>query len=442
MTRTLSSLLLLAAVGLGQDFGAKADAYVQSYVRDKMFRGVVLVAKDGKPVFRKGYGNANDEWDIPNAPDTRFRLGSITKQFTAVAILQLAEQGKLNVEHPLQKYYAEAPESWKGITIHHLLNHTSGIKSYTSIDKFFPKMSRDARTPAEIIRLTQDQALEFAPGEKYAYNNTGYILLGYIIEKVSGKSYADYVRDHIFEPAGMKDSGYDTASAVIKKRAAGYEANGANTPFLDMSLPYAAGSLYSTVDDLVKWDEALHANKLISRASFEAMTKPGKGNYGYGLVMQTIDGKPAQLHGGGINGFNTNMIRFPNEHVVAIALANQSSSAPDRIAVQLARMYLGADVQPRPLITEVTLTSAQLDALAGRYELAPNFVVRIWREGKEMRAQATNQRDLIVVAIAENKLYSRDADAQFEFHRGEDGKVTGMTLHQGGQKIPGERIGD
>ncbi len=165
-------LASLAALALSQDFPTKADTYVQSWARDGLFRGSILVAKDGHPIFRKGYGLANSEWDIPNSPETKFRLGSITKQFTAVAVLQLAEQNKLKLSDPVKLHYPDAPATWDKITIHHLLNHTSGIKSYTGLRDFFSKHAHQARTPSEIVKLTQDMPLEFKPGEKFAYNNT------------------------------------------------------------------------------------------------------------------------------------------------------------------------------------------------------------------------------------------------------------------------------
>ena len=209
MNRFTFLLLTASAILSAQDYASKAQAYVDSWLRDGQFTGAVLVMKDGQPLFRKGYGHANREWNIANAPDTRFRLGSITKQFTAAAILQLAEQGKLSITDPVSKHYPDAPAAWEKITIHHLLNHTSGIPSYTAIPDFFAKQSMIRRTPTEIVRLTQDKPLEFEPGSKFAYNNTGYVLLGAIIERITGGSYDAYLRKNIFEPLGLKDSGYD-----------------------------------------------------------------------------------------------------------------------------------------------------------------------------------------------------------------------------------------
>lgn len=432
----------LASLASAQDFATKADAYVQSWVRDRQFRGAVLVAQDGQPTFRKAYGKANDEWDIPNTPDTKFRLGSITKQFTAVAILQLAEKGKLKLDDPIKIYYPDAPAAWDRVTIHHLLNHTSGIPSYTDLPGFMAQRSQNPLKPAEIVKLTQNRPLEFQPGEGYKYNNTGYILLGVVIEKASGQSYATYIQKNLLEPLGMRDSGYDLSAPIIKKRASGYQPDGTNAPFIDMTLPYAAGSLYSTVDDLLKWEQAMYTEKLISKASFEKMTTPGKGEYGYGIVSQTLFGKKAHGHGGGINGFNTMMLRFPDQKVTTIVFANQNGPAAEQIARDLARLHFGEDVQPRPAYTEIKLPAKTIDSLAGRYQIAPNFVLKVWREGDQILTQATGQDIIEVFAKAENRLAAKVMEAELEFQRDADGKVTGLIIHQGGRTMPAKRLAD
>lgn len=440
--RILLSLWLSAALLCAQDFTAKAGAYVDSWARDGHFSGTVLVAKDGKPLLRKGWGMANREWNIPNAPDTRFRLGSITKQFTAAAILKLAEEGKLTLQDPVGKYYTDAPATWEKITIHHLLNHTSGIVSYTGLPGFFQKESMTARKPAEIVKLTQDKPLEFEPGSKMKYNNTGYILLGYVIEKVSGMPYDEYLKKNLFEPLGLKDTGYDWNQAIIARRASGYLPDGKNAPYLDMSLPYAAGSLYSTVDDLAAWAAALESGKVVSKENYTKMTTPYLNNYGYGLVMEKIENHGVVGHGGGINGFNTMLLRASSDGLTVAVLANQNTPAADRIGKDLVALYLGKDVKPRPVLTEVKLPAQKLDSVAGQYELRPGFVLKVWREGEQLMTQATGQGKLPIQASAEDQFYSTLVDARITFQRGPDGKVTQLTLHQGGREMVGKRIGD
>jgi CubicO group peptidase (beta-lactamase class C family) len=339
--RLIISLFLVIGLVNAQpapDFAAKADALLAA----SKFRGSVSVIHDGKPVFRKGYGLANSEWDIPNAPDTKFRIGSITKQFTAIAILQLAEKEKLRIDDPVSKYHT-TPAAWDKISIEHLLNHTSGIVSYTGLPNFFRDKARDPLSPAAIVDLTRDMPLEFEPGSKYKYNNSGYVFLGHIIERVSGMKYDAYVKQHILDPAGMADTGYDWSASIIPKRASGYNSDGKNAPYLDMSLPHAAGSLYSTVDDFIKWDRVLYTNKLITPQSWTRMTTPGKSNYGYGLIIDKLNGHARQMHGGGIHGFSTFFARFPDDRVAVVVFSNGSPTG--KLGEALSRLYFGEDIR-------------------------------------------------------------------------------------------------
>jgi D-alanyl-D-alanine carboxypeptidase len=327
---------LLALPLLAADFATDAD----ELVRKHRLSGAVSVAKDGKPVLRKGYGLANAEWDIPNTPDTKFRIGSITKQFTAVAILQLVEQGKLKLDDPIARHYDGAPAAWEKVTIHHLLNHTSGIPSYTNIKGFFQSSgSRNPLTSAEIVKITQDKPLEFEPGSQYNYNDSAFVLLGHLVEKLSGMKYDAYLREKILTPAGLTDTGYDWTGTVLRKRASGYSPDGTNTTYLDMTLPHGAGAMYSTVDDMVQWDRALIAGKLIGKESWTKMTTPGRSNYGYGLIIKTIAGHNSQSHGGGINGFNTHFMRFPDDGVVIAVFSNVNGPVADKLCAELAQLY-------------------------------------------------------------------------------------------------------
>jgi CubicO group peptidase (beta-lactamase class C family) len=373
------------------DYARGADGVIKAYVGPDVFSGAVLVAKDGKPVFRRAYGLADREWNVANTPETRFRLGSITKQFTATAILQLAEQGKLSVDDPISKYYPAAPAAWAPITLKHLLTHTSGIPSYTAIPGFFAQLARLDKTPDEIIALTRDKPLDFPPGSKYAYDNTGYVLLGYVVEKVSGQPYAAYLQDHIFTPLGMKDTGYDVSDTILPRRASGYSVAGGkarNAAFLSMSLPYAAGSLYSTVDDLLIWDQALHAGKAIKPASVAAMFTDYGFNYGFGQGLGPQNGHMTWGHGGGINGFATQLNRLPNDGLTVIVLGNIEQAPSGRIAQKLADLYFDPTVASG---TGVKPTIAEMDRYVGRYRMSPALVIEVTRDCDHLLAQATNQ---------------------------------------------------
>jgi len=322
-------IFLLILPAFAADKAAALDAFVARYHELGLFNGSALVAENGHPILRKGYGEANMEWHIANTPDTRFRLGSITKQFTATLVMQLVEQGQIDLNAPIARYLPDYPKSnGDRITIHELLNHTSGIPGYTEL----PAFGREARLPqkpAEFMKMFSSLELLFAPGTKYSYSNSGYFLLGVILEKITGKTYEELLRERIFEPLGMNESGYDSTRPLIQKRAAGYDSTldgYVNTGYLDMGEPYAAGSLYSSVDDLLKWDQSLYGDKILSDASKQKMFTPGLGNYGFAFVIHkgtvtTIE------HGGGINGFNT-VISRDIEPKRTYLLLNNTGGAP------------------------------------------------------------------------------------------------------------------
>jgi len=338
ITRLLGALVVITALAVGQDaeIAAKLDSVVAGYARNRNFIGAVLVAKGGKILLEKGYGMANIELDVPNKPETKFRLGSITKQFTSTAILQLNEQGKLAFTDAACKYLDNCPEAWKPVTIHHLLTHTSGIPSYTAMKEFpTPKFMRQPLSAVEVVMLTKDKPLDFEPGTKYAYDNTGYVLLGVIIEKASGEKYSDYLKKHVFEPLDMQDSGFDVTRTVLKNRASGYSPGPGglvNADYLDMSLPHAAGSLYSTARDLYRWDRSLYTEKVMSKASKDAAWTPVKNDYGFGWAVKKLHGRSQQGHGGGINGFSTMITRFPDDDAVVIVLSNNQAAPTGIIA--------------------------------------------------------------------------------------------------------------
>ena len=329
----LLAVLALQTSAFAQDKAAKIDQLISLYQKYGQFNGSALVADNGKVVYKKGVGLANMEWNIPNAPDTKFRLGSITKQFTSTLILQLVEQGKIKLDGKLTDYLPDyRKDTGDKVTIHNLLSHTSGIPSYTSLPGFFQNVSRNPFTVGDFIKKYASGDLEFEPGTKFVYDNSGYFLLGAIIEKVTGKPYEQVLKENIFDPVGMKNSGYDRWGTILNKRATGYSRTprGYQTaPYLDMSIPYAAGSLYSTVEDLYLWDQALYGEKILSAKSKELMFKPNLNNYGYGFVMiKATFAPPSKLevpviqHNGGINGFSTTIVRMTNEKRLIVLLDN------------------------------------------------------------------------------------------------------------------------
>ena len=341
---------------LAQDKAAKIDELMKVYNSYGQFNGAVLVAENGKVIFKKGYGMANMEWNIPVEPDTKFRLGSITKQFTSMLILQLVQEGKIKLEGKLTDYLPDyRKDTGDRITIHQLLNHTSGIPSYTGLPNFFQEISRNPYSVSDFVKKFASGDLEFEPGTKWNYNNSGYFLLGAIVERVAGKPYEQVLKERILDPVGMKNTGYDHHETILAKRAAGYEKRPGgyvNAPYLDMALPYAAGSLYSTVEDLYLWDQALYTDKLLSAQLKESMYKPGLSNYAYGWVVRKAplgaQDEPVMIieHGGGINGFNTLITRMPESKNLIVLLNNTGGTKLGEMSQKIAGILFGKPYKP------------------------------------------------------------------------------------------------
>lgn len=329
---------------------ADYDAVVRPYVQQGRFMGAVLVARDGKMLFSRGYGVANLEWNIANTPLTKFRIGSVTKQFTAAMILLLAEDGKLRLEDPVSSHWSDAPAAWKDITLFHLLTHTSGIPNYTGFPEFASLQYFD--TPVDkLVELVRDRPLDFVPGSKYDYSNSGYVLLGYLIERISGQRYDDFVRSRIFVPLGMKDSGYDSNTAIIERRAAGYERRRdrplVNADFVHMSTPHAAGALYSTTEDLLRWSDGLFGGKLLSAESLKKMTTPYKDGYALGVEVKQVDGHDVIEHDGAIDGFDSFLSYYPAQKVTVIVLSNVAGGRRmGDITRELAALAVGRGERP------------------------------------------------------------------------------------------------
>ena len=325
------------------DLAPRADEYLSAETRAGRFSGAALIARDGKVLFSRGYGFANAEHEVPNTPQTKFRLGSVTKQFTAMAIMILQERGKLSTQDPVAKYVPDCPDAWRDITLHHVLTYTAGIPNLTTFPDYRQTMMLPSSIASTVARF-KNRPLEFKPGERFQYSNSGYILLGYIIELVSGGSYEDFLRRNIFEPLKMADSGYDHYEPVLKHRAAGYArpvGKSINAPYQDMSIPHGAGALYSTTEDLLRWDQALYTGQLVSQKSIETIFTPNKNNYAYGWMVSEQFGRKEISHGGQINGFSSFIARYPADKVCVIVLSNFGQTKPRQISLDLAAMLFG-----------------------------------------------------------------------------------------------------
>ncbi|WOD43186.1 serine hydrolase [Hwangdonia lutea] len=365
-------VLLIGQINIAQNKVEQIDKLISVYAEYGKFNGSVLVADNGKVIYKKGFGMANMEWDIPNQPNTKHRLGSITKQFTAMLILQLAANGILDLQAPITTYLPDYPKSTGDkITTHHLLTHTSGIPNYTAFPRFFQDESRNPYTPEEFVEKFADKDLEFTPGERFNYSNSGYFLLGVIIEKLTGKTYEQMLNSNIFTPLNMHNSGYDNHADIIKNRATGYERNGngyVNSRYLDMSIPYAAGSLYSTVEDLYLWDQALYTNKLLPQKYMDLYFEPyipafGRGHYAYGWgvgynnIGKSTDSIYTIGHGGGINGFNTNISRAPSDKSLVVLLSNAGGAPLNQMTQAIRGIMHGKEYSlPKQSVANALLT--------------------------------------------------------------------------------------
>lgn len=425
-----------------QDPTARMQQVIRSYVDNKTFMGTVLVAKDGKLLINEGYGSADLEWKIPNSPQVKFRLGSLTKQFTATSILLLEERGKLKVEDPVSKYMTDAPAAWQKITIYNLLTHTSGIPSFTSFPDYRSTEWKDT-TPGELVARFKDKPLDFEPGSKFDYSNSGYVLLGYLLEKISGQTYGEFLQQNIFTPLGMADTGIDSNKAILPERAQGYEpsAHGIqHSGYISMTVPFSAGALYSTTGDLLKWEQALFGGKVLSAESLTKMTTPFKSDYGFGLFIDTRDGHKRISHGGGIEGFNTSLNFYPDDKVVVIVLGNLVG-AVDQVANALGKVALG---QPVTLISErkeVSVAPSVLADYAGTYQLTPtiNNVVSV-KDG-HLFAKLGTQPELELFAESDSKFFLKVVDAQVEFFRDPGTHtVTHLKIYQNGAEREAKKL--
>ncbi len=434
--------LTMVVPGFAQDPAVRMQQIVQSFVADKTFMGTVLVVKGDRTLIDQGYGFADLEWNVENKPSAKFRLGSLTKQFTAASILLLEERGKLKVEDPVKKYLPDAPASWDKITVYNLLTHTSGIPNFTGFPDYRTTEWKDT-TPAELVARFRDKPLDFEPGSKFNYSNSGYVLLGYLIEKISGQSYGDFLKQNLFTPLGMADTGMDDTSMILPQRVEGYSPGPhglEHAGYVSMTVPFSAGALYSTTGDLLKWERGLFGGKVLAAASLTKMTTPFKENYGFGLFIQTKGGHKVIEHGGGIEGFNTSLAFYPDDRLTVIVLCNVNGPAADDMADDLGKVGLGQKVELAAERKVVEVSPKLLAEYAGVYQLAPNFAITVTVDGGQLVEQGTGQPKAPIFAESEMKFFLKVVPAEIEFVRDPVTKrVTKLVLYQGGQTIEGKR---
>lgn len=436
-TLTIAIAVLAACQAAPEDkTSRRIDEIVSFRVANKEFSGSVLIAKGDDIVFNKSYGLANIEWAVPNTTTTKFRLGSITKQFTAAAILLLEEDGKLNLEDPVRVHWPEAPRAWEKVTIFHLLTHTSGMAPPDEAWRF-------SEGPAEeTVGHFRDRPLEFEPGSEFRYSNSGFILLAYLIERISGQSYSDFLQERILTPLGMKDSGVESNGPIVANRASGYadsENGWVHGAYLSMPSSIGSGAVYSTTEDLLRWTRGLFGGRLLKANSLEKMLTPFKDDFALGVEVSNENGHKVIRHGGSIEGFNALLAYYPDDEMTLAVLANLEGAA-DGLARRLSGFMHGDTVVLPSEKVEINLSDVALRKFAGIYELSPdaNWVIT-FSDGK-LTARLGTQPPSNLLAEAPNRFFVPDVDGELEFEQDPGGAVTSVILHQDGATGRAKRL--
>jgi len=443
--------LALAALGLGStapDMTARMHELVQKQVAAEQFTGAVLVAKRDAPVFEGAYGLANREWDIPNTPTTHFRIGSLTKQFTAVGILLLEERGKLKLTDPVAAHWTDAPAAWSGITLLHLLNQTSGLPNITR-DPAFMLWKFQPTTVRQMVGRFRDQSLEFAPGERHAYSNSNYLVPVLIIQPITAPRYGEFLLEHVLNPLGLNNTGVDSNLEILPRRASGYwrrDDRILNAPYSDMSVPHAAGAMYSTTHDLWRWAGAVFNDngKLLTSASRAKLLTPGHDNYALGVRVSVIKGRKLIEHGGNISGFSSFLRHYPEQGVTVVVLSNVStgSGIVEDLGNQLAAVVLDSGEEAAPARPVVAVPASVLESYCGVYDVGGGKRVSFRLENGNLIAEPSGQQAMQAFFESETKFYFTSSPIEAEFVRDEGGRVTHMLMRRDGRARRAPRITD
>jgi len=436
----------------------RADSLIYTYLAESHAPSAAFAVIRGSDTLAYGaYGHADVDARRAPTANTIYEIGSITKQFTSAAIMKLVEQGRVRLDDDLSKYVPQFPLQGKKVSIHELLNHTSGIHSYTS-SPAWQKTWNDVLTPDAVIKFVAADTFDFAPGSAYRYNNTGYVLLGMVIEKASGQKYAKYLETQFFKPLGLKQTSYCPSRTTDPAFALGYSKGPNGTvraTFLDLSHPFSAGALCSTVGDLVKWERALDGGKVVSAASYALMSTADtlnngrKINYGFGLVPGMFNGHKTISHTGGINGFATAATYVPDDSLSIVVFTNYDAESPQGLVQNLLRVAYGEEpVGRRPAMptqaAAPSLSTTDRDAMLGNYTLqlpgGQALPLKIFLDGTRLMSQAQGQ-DAFELRYLGNYEFGVAFDPAVRLTFTMDaGKATKVTLLQSGAKIEGPRV--
>jgi CubicO group peptidase (beta-lactamase class C family) len=436
----ISCLFFVAAV-FAQDV-AKLDELLSTWASQYKFNGSALVSHKGKILLDKGYGLRDAVDKTPNDPNGIYQIGSITKQFTATVILKLQEEKKLNVTDKLSKYFPGYPKG-DSITIEHLLTHTSGIYSYTNDPAFMQNEVTKPSNREKMMALFKDKPLNFSPGTQWDYSNSAYMLLGYIIEDVAKMPYEKAVRRYIFTPLGMTHSGFDFTHLSNREKATGYfrltKEKIEPAPIVDSSVSYSAGAIYSSTGDLYKWHQSLQHNSVIKKASREKAQTPFLNKYGYGWAIDTVAGKKTVGHGGGIHGFNTNMVSIQDDNTCVILLANAANPNLDRITKDLFAILYDMPYELPKEKSAITVPEEILKQYIGVFDVTAQLIITVTVEDGKLMGKPEGQEQLELRPEKEDVFFVSEVEAEVRFTRNDKKEVTGLTILQRGQEMSGKK---
>jgi len=429
----LFSLLAISSIsGVAQSLEKSIDSLMGLYFKPNGAGAVVLVAKDGQIIYNKAFGMANLELDVPMKKEMVFEIGSMTKQFTAVSILMLLEQGKLSLDDDIKKYVENYPTDSGKVTIHNLLNHTSGIKDLPFMDWVSFSATKKEYVALDFINYAKKEPLSFKPNEKWDYSNMGYIILGYIIEKTSGMKYQDFLQKNIFDVLHMKYSycRVGLPNVLIKNRAYGYDKNEVyyNADFLEMSQGFSAGCILSTTEDLYKWNNGLQNNTLLKKETLQkaftnyTLNNGDKTSYGYGFLIKDINGSESFEHGGGIPGFASHGIYLANEKVYVVALSNCRYNNPAYEATNIAALVINKPFKPKK---ELHLDKKQASEYLGDYKHADGTVLVVSLDTLKLYVQRKDRKYIRsqLIPFEKDKFYVENEFTIYEFKRNEKKEI-------------------
>ena len=436
-------LVFLLPCCFAQNDAAKIETLLNTYNKLSRFNGAALVAKNDTVLLNKGYGYRDAEARVLNDEHSIFQLGSVTKQFTSAVILKLQAENRLSVSDKLSKYFPDYPKG-DSISIKELLTHTAGVYNYTNDENFMKNEITKPKTREQMMALFEHKPLDFSPGTGWSYSNSGYSILGYIIEKVAKTSYEQAVRKYIFSPLKMTHSGFDFTNLKSPDKTVGYfvlnDHDTTRAPIVDSTISFSAGAIYSTTGDLYKWSQALENNSILSASQQNEAYTPVKNNYGYGWGVDSVDGKRRVSHGGGIPGYITNISRVPADGITIILLSNASNETIGAISNSIYAILYNKKYELPKERKAVSLDGQIMKQYEGKYELRPGLTLQINAKDSVLLATPTGQGSKTFFAEKKDSFFAKGEDIQLEFTRNDQNEVDGFVLHQGGQQIKCKKI--